>query len=720
MALPQPYNNRNSEASSELTGAEIDLGGLLDDAIERRDYDLIRAISTRSADNLGDEVRNRTAAINQLADIELIENVLLGLRSGFESMCGGDRDEGDIFLANFVIEQIHISAASDQMHWVEAAINKLEPDFLFRNLHLISPNPLEHIIDSGNLETCMQLLDTAADRMHFKRHLLMAAISKGESKTIRALTEQGVADELEPYSSEEFAFYLKTHGRICISDAGVHSSHRAMITDKEVSQINAGSHPLLLAAALEDVSTFDLILERVVKRMPRQQRQILMDVALRISALVGSSAILNSLLEKGANINYEDGRIFRDTARQGDFDKIIYLLTKGIRASSLDALNNESKIQHNLLQYITEVQAQSRSEILNFVGFLSLKSDAFDKIRENDFVLIQKISIQAAVIAGILSDFELPNWELNHKELLKNDVMRVQETTGLSYRRYVTSLEEPRMPILDLKDVIDEVACCLSLPKLINEFCNQHAGRIPNKEQLESLQVEALKRASKAIFKNKTSLDLLGLNAKWHRGGNRCPDTLRPFIRLETWTPLFEEVVDVGDGYTVECLYTGDALAAEGSDLSHCVGGYSSKCAVGDTQILSLRKDGLRCATIELNKSAVGEITAPSQSTRWNEVQFRGVKNRKPSTSEKEAFNNFIQLYRDGRVDLKISPETKIQVAKAQQHQEKRHIVSKLGFELENAEAVRTALLDHYRERVVIERSGKRVFLIDQHGQQLL
>ena len=87
-----------------------------------------------------------------------------------------------------------------------------------------------------------------------------------------------------------------------------------------------------------------------------------------------------------------------------------------------------------------------------------------------------------------------------------------------------------------------------------------------------------------------------------------------------------------GQRWTVEELCSGDQLFEEGKAMRHCVVNYASRCAAGYSLILSLRQEGNRCLTLELNPSA-GAL-----------VQARGVCNRMPNCSEKEAIRIWQQL----------------------------------------------------------------------------
>lgn len=65
-------------------------------------------------------------------------------------------------------------------------------------------------------------------------------------------------------------------------------------------------------------------------------------------------------------------------------------------------------------------------------------------------------------------------------------------------------------------------------------------------------------------------------------------------------------------------LDSGLLLAEEGLEQRHCIGTYANACASGATRVFSLRHNGRRAATIELQRGHDGA---------WHMVQIRGKAN---------------------------------------------------------------------------------------------
>lgn len=99
-------------------------------------------------------------------------------------------------------------------------------------------------------------------------------------------------------------------------------------------------------------------------------------------------------------------------------------------------------------------------------------------------------------------------------------------------------------------------------------------------------------------------------------GANKFP-TKRLIL---SWPALLSQPVMVGE-YEFHELNTDIVLREEGYAMQHCVGGYAYQCAQGKTHIFSIRKMGIRVATMELKK--VSDIS-------FEIVQIKGPRNSKP------------------------------------------------------------------------------------------
>lgn len=108
------------------------------------------------------------------------------------------------------------------------------------------------------------------------------------------------------------------------------------------------------------------------------------------------------------------------------------------------------------------------------------------------------------------------------------------------------------------------------------------------------------------------------------------------------WPPLCAPWRSVDKSYEMVALTSAADLVVEGNEMRHCVGGYYDVCRRGDTQILSLRRDGQRVATAELMLE--GDIDDPSLRVG----QFKAVDNGRPKPDLHDALRVFLRDVRSG------------------------------------------------------------------------
>lgn len=89
--------------------------------------------------------------------------------------------------------------------------------------------------------------------------------------------------------------------------------------------------------------------------------------------------------------------------------------------------------------------------------------------------------------------------------------------------------------------------------------------------------------------------------------------------------------------YEIVALTSASDLVIEGNEMRHCVGGYYEVCRRGDTQILSLRRDGHRAATVEI--ALEGSIEAPTLKVG----QFKAIWNTRPADDLHDALRDFLR-----------------------------------------------------------------------------
>jgi hypothetical protein len=134
-----------------------------------------------------------------------------------------------------------------------------------------------------------------------------------------------------------------------------------------------------------------------------------------------------------------------------------------------------------------------------------------------------------------------------------------------------------------------------------------------------------------AVLKGVTWASLCRRSDTWHRALLVTVDPEKD-VRWPALLPQYS----AGPFMAVE-LDTGSLLAEEGLEQRHCIGTYVNACASGATRVFSLRRNGKRAATIELQRNHDGS---------WRMVQIRGKANTVVQDSAAlEAAERVVQAY---------------------------------------------------------------------------
>jgi hypothetical protein len=161
--------------------------------------------------------------------------------------------------------------------------------------------------------------------------------------------------------------------------------------------------------------------------------------------------------------------------------------------------------------------------------------------------------------------------------------------------------------------------------------------------------------AARMLFDGRSFKGILKLQEEWHARLSEFDRALPPQPGGDEfeWPALFQPRVFAGD-ISVRCLTTSAELRDEGKrgedrfgvpGLSHCVGGFGSRCAEGRSHIVSIRgpeKDGvrLRLSTVEIT------FEHPPVHVR----QHHGLNNGPPPRAAEKAFEQLLVLMRNGQV----------------------------------------------------------------------
>ncbi|EPR21219.1 hypothetical protein L905_06875 [Agrobacterium sp. TS43] len=107
------------------------------------------------------------------------------------------------------------------------------------------------------------------------------------------------------------------------------------------------------------------------------------------------------------------------------------------------------------------------------------------------------------------------------------------------------------------------------------------------------------------------------------------------------WPPICGPWQSRDGAHAIFPLITAADLVEEGNALAHCVGGYYEPCRRGNTQILSLRRDGAHTATIELLLSGNKDLSVQVG-------QFKTRRNGRPDALAHDALKEFLGAINGG------------------------------------------------------------------------
>lgn len=150
----------------------------------------------------------------------------------------------------------------------------------------------------------------------------------------------------------------------------------------------------------------------------------------------------------------------------------------------------------------------------------------------------------------------------------------------------------------------------------------------------------ALRRAIVGSRRPRAFQDAVGL---WHRRVASL-SALRHERRSDHpgWPALCAPWRSVCGRFEVVALASAADLVEEGRVLDHCVGGYYEICRRGDTQILSLREDGRRTATVELKLGSDPAVLTLQVG------QFKAHRNSEPAPHLHDPVRAFLRDVRSG------------------------------------------------------------------------
>lgn len=547
--------------------------------------------------------------------------------------------------------------------------------------------------------------------------LVIHAVNNGSMNSLKALCNtSNKLNNIIKYSS--FEHFIRS-GHTDFAKSLIDNDHTFLDTDVDsflneynfVVRISSTSfNPLCIAAANNQNELVELILN---KQGITKQKSL--DIALRIAILRENYTNYIMLRDAGGDINSNNGQALTDAIRDDEaYDRQIFLIREGaeIMDHHIDRLDSLT----SFVKPFISGNNPSRTLKPHLPKHLpyKLKSDAFSSSLPWTKQPFVSVLLDAAHVASVFAIKSADRRLKFFNKIIESDIQRVENTKGLGWKRYMESISNQSLSISNFSDVLQEVGDVLIFPILMS------IDNVTNVGPVDILQKISKNIAADFLIDDKSTLDIVILNAKWHKAGCRCPDELRPYSLIDEWQPLFKEPVDIGDKYRVVCLHTPAQLKDEGNAMLHCVGGYSGSCRNGRFQILSIRDQvtGMSKATISLAQNKDGEI-AFKDGTKWALSEIKSTRNSEPEPSVINAFEEFKFMVKEGLIK-ENSELRKIDASQRLSYNSALEARNVMGFDLSEASDVREKLLKHYYDRVFVERSGARVTLFSESSQNLL
>jgi hypothetical protein len=209
-----------------------------------------------------------------------------------------------------------------------------------------------------------------------------------------------------------------------------------------------------------------------------------------------------------------------------------------------------------------------------------------------------------------------------------------------------------------IKDAIDDYIKTVALAHHIRQNPEFNLNT-----DLESFRLKAVRK----LLKNVPIETIVAFSNEWHKPGRTAQLNKAKTFSDSSWEPIFPNPIMYADGpnrpITAVPLITTDDLKEEGDKLTHCVGGYTSDCLIGNSHIISLRDEqGTPLSTIELH---LLEGTGPSGNPKIinikNESRFHlklnqhyGRNNENPAADCIGIENRLFDEIRQGKIKIDL------------------------------------------------------------------
>lgn len=491
-----------------------------------------------------------------------------------------------------------------------------------------------------------------------------------------------------------------------------------------------------LLAIREDFTPMgNLVLEFAIKNQSTQVLELFRNSGFHVSigetewlqALqLGSSQFLRELLQHDTLPLEMGNRLLQAAVDSGNVEEVSILIDGGIGnpvafKALINQISDDKKVLKDYLKLAHKIvapcDATNEAWITHIETFIGLtrsqmrdqKIEAKDLFRfdpESNFrdTPFAKIALRAAFLAASTSGGEPGVAHAMLGSLLKRDLIRISKTNGLSWNRYANSVAQEAKLASHLPELFHDISEALMMPV----WAIDHLVFTTTDAEINKMRTTFENFVGALFLEEKDTLNATLISRRWLRQVDRIVAEYRPALVGLEWSALFQPV-ELDSGLKVVCLTSTAQLVDEGKAMKHCVGSgaYATGCSEGIKHIISIRSPtNQSIATIELSLITNGGGTISlGRHGRAKVVQFKGHHNSDPSLAAKRAWDQFLTLLQEGKIEISqslgITEEAKRKISSAK-------FVSLFGFAADDAAEVIPAMYNRYMQISYESKNGYR------------
>jgi hypothetical protein len=470
---------------------------------------------------------------------------------------------------------------------------------------------------------------------------------------------------------------------------------------------NVGSHdglPLAIAAHEGYVDILEYLIARGADIHASQE------AALCEASRMSNAEVINALLKHGADPRAHRSKGVYDCARQEDVRKHTAALRSAKFLFDAGASPNlffpaAPYEQGPATQYVRFMAAISSPLSPLYLKTLEPRLNAshinFSLPTHAATPVFRFASSCAAVAARLFASPESPKLFIS---LFKKGMSKVLDEKAGTFRNLAVAADADIDLFQDVHDVAAGALWDVIIPILV-------ARRDELPSNFEDVIIGRIKSLAYAVeqelFADRSVTEILKFSRIWHRPDKQLPIDAKPLRSNAWWHALLESQESFGQ-YSIHSLTTNNELVLEGAIMHHCLGNgsYTSSCIQGVTHILSIRKNDIPCATVEIGHVAgrLGEFHLPSGRSLVV-IQVRGPGNSAPDPETHRFFDTFRSMIHRGAVILNDGPWGETDAS--------REARQKLGIStLETMTGIRngeypTIAVAHYRDGLAVHSAQK-------------